>query len=321
MSAIRTESGMATPSVRLHRIIRVQRRVNQAATRLQAPTRTRSRRTITALASPVPDALQHFVEGDLPADATLLEQLRDVILGAYIQPLARRIFLGVATTAIILCIVSASLLGYATMGIYLGIDNGWNEFDEECKACANALAIELSPRDVPDCDDLHVDACTENQRIFNVTKKMFIVCFSCTNFLAIPWRVAILHHVFCSRRPSNVGLDFYGRPTTAVWFQISRTSRRYIAVLVNVAWMCQFLALAAHLQHQTYATSRLGSAGFIFQTVASGVSSSTLVLAVLIQIRAEERVMTQARKTAGLPPAPSLWRGLRVALQRWRAGE
>ena len=276
---------------------------------------------ISALAAPVPDALQHYTEGDLPDDATLLEQLRDVVLGAYIRPLARHIFLGVAAIAIILCIVSASLMTFSLLGIYFGIENGWNDFDDACRACAKTLGIVLSPRDVPECEDLHVDACTENQHIYNVSKKMFIVCFSCTNFLAIPWRIAILHHAFCSNRHSDVGLDFYGRPTTAVWFQISRKARRYIAILVNLAWAFQFTALAAHVQHPTYATSQMGGNGFLFQTIASGLSSATLLLAVVIQMRAEEHVMTQARKAAGLPPAPSLWMSLLTAIRRWRAGQ
>ena len=44
--------------------------------------------------------------------------------------------------------------------------------------------------------------------------------FSYINFLPIPWRLAILHHDTCSPRRTDDGVDFYGRPTEALWFNI-----------------------------------------------------------------------------------------------------
>ena len=43
-----------------------------------------------------------------------------------------------------------------------------------------------------------------------------------------------MHHVTCSGRECEAGCDFYGRPTDALWFNIPRKTRLYIAILLNV---------------------------------------------------------------------------------------
>ena len=48
----------------------------------------------------------------------------------------------------------------------------------------------------------------------------------------LPWRVANVWHVSCSPRDCSAGLDFYGRPTNAIWFHIPRRPRIAILVLI-----------------------------------------------------------------------------------------
>lgn len=72
------------------------------------------------------------------------------------------------------------------------------------------------------------------------------------NFLPIPWRLAILHHAFCSRRSCADGHDFYGRPTTALWFNLPLHRRRVIAVLLNLAYAMHFGSFASHAVYQSY---------------------------------------------------------------------
>ena len=87
---------------------------------------------------------------------------------------------------------------------------------------------------------------------FNTCIKAFVVLFSYINFLPIPWRVSCFHHVYCSRRPSEEGVDFYGRPTDALWFNLSKATRRKISLGLNLAWMCHFAALATHIVWPEY---------------------------------------------------------------------
>ena len=63
---------------------------------------------------------------------------------------------------------------------------------------------------------------------FNVCIKVIIILLGYINFLPLPWRVAIgVDAVFppkaaprASDDPPGVGLDFYGRPTEALWFHM-----------------------------------------------------------------------------------------------------
>jgi hypothetical protein len=45
----------------------------------------------------------------------------------------------------------------------------------------------------------------------------------------------------------NVGVDFYGRPTEALWFHLARADRQLVTVLLNVAWVTHFASQAGHI--------------------------------------------------------------------------
>ena len=85
--------------------------------------------------------------------------------------------------------------------------------------------------------------------------KAFTALFSYINFLPIPWRLAILHHAWCSSRPMGVGLDFYGRPTQDIWFHLPRGHRGAITVLLLGNCGAQFVNRGARCVYPTYESS------------------------------------------------------------------
>lgn len=274
--------------------------------------------TLTALAAPLPDAIDLTVQH--PDDASCLEQLRDVVLGVFVR--LRRPFRLLARACTIAFIVSALLFGWAALGLYFGIDNGWQAFDPRCVECARALGINLTRFDVPQCQGAfdEPNVCSANQRIFNASRKAIVIMYSYINFVPIPWRLAILHHAFCSRRPSHPGVDFYGRPTTALWFRLSSRTRRWISLLLNLAWSAHFAALSAHIVYDTYS---LGASrnGLVAQSIPAYTSTLSLLGALALQRTAERRVVRAARRAAAQPPLPwRIWH-LRLALRRWWAND
>ena len=92
-------------------------------------------------------------------------------------------------------------------------------------------------------DEYVAPVCNMSQYVFNVCTKVVMVLLTYVNVLPIPWRVSIFVQVcghkegsaWFSRRPFEPGLDFYGRPTEAMWFQLPVRERRWISVLLNVA--------------------------------------------------------------------------------------
>jgi hypothetical protein len=114
------------------------------------------------------------------------------------------------------------------------------------RAHARARAVAFSRRCAPR------RAALARRWWFNTCIKAFVVLFSYINFLPIPWRVSCFHHVYCSRRPNEEGVDFYGRPTDALWFNLSKATRRKISLGLNLAWMCHFAALATHIVWPEY---------------------------------------------------------------------
>ena len=127
---------------------------------------------------------------------------------------------------------------FTIFGIFFGVDNGWGDVDSACLACAAVLNITVDRMHVPQCATVPTPHfCTINEEVFNFNVKGFVILFSYINGLPIPWRLSIAAHLFCSSRPSHEGVDFYGRPTEAIWFHIRRRTRQKIAVGLNGAWL------------------------------------------------------------------------------------
>ena len=205
---------------------------------------------------PMPAAIAaaHDSVGMWPSDANCFERTRDRILWLFALKSARRLFIALSLLVCVLVVVAGLIITWAVLGLFLGVDNGWNEFSDECIEFARRYNHSLTPMYIPKppgaswgwSRDAHIAGyCTANQFWFNVTIKAFVILFSYINFLPIPWRLAILHHVYCSKRGCRVGVDFYNRPTAALWFNIPVGRRKAIAVLLNLAYVVRLCARAA----------------------------------------------------------------------------
>lgn len=60
---------------------------------------------------------------------------------------------------------------------------------------------------------------------------VMMVIFAYNFVVSSPWRLANLHHLYCSRHQNATGLDFYGRETKAIWFFIEPGLRSSITIL------------------------------------------------------------------------------------------
>lgn len=65
--------------------------------------------------------------------------------------------------------------------------------------------------------------------------------FSISAIYTMPWRWANLVHLTCTSRSNKVGLDFYGNPTTQVWFHIPFCHRWIILLLLLSNCVAQYI--------------------------------------------------------------------------------
>lgn len=76
--------------------------------------------------------------------------------------------------------------------------------------------------------------------------------FSWQNGTTIPWRVSLAHHLWCSHRSSEPGVDFYGRPTESMFFHIPRRPRGIITVFLILAVLFHFISQFIRFWLTTY---------------------------------------------------------------------
>lgn len=202
-----TPQGTNMPSLSLAAIVKL--KLAAAKLKPDVADSSEEERFLNATAMPVPGSYRAIFDGGAPEDATWLETVRDWVLGIFVHPTMNGIFLYVALV-VVLCIVSNGLIiAYTILGLFLNVDNGWDEVAPTCIACAAQKNLTLTNMMVPECPNLKTpNFCTINQEIFNLCIKTFVVLFSYINVLPIPWRLSIAHHVFCSHRSSEAGLDF-----------------------------------------------------------------------------------------------------------------
>ena len=265
---------------------------------------------------PIPRSLAIALLEPTPADASRFEAARDAALRRFAGATVSRVFAGLAAVLLVALVVFGALIAWAVLGLFLGVPNGWDAPSPRCRAAAAAANVTLGARDVPRVAGAYVaGACTANQRWFNLCVKAFVGLFCYVHFLPIPWRVAVAAHAFGRARPSGPGVDFYGRPTTALWFWIPRPTRRWIAVLLNLAWLLHFVCVAMHCVWRTYIESQTWP-GALLQNLPFGLSIACQCAAGAAQARAERRL------TAAHPRRfpPGLARATREAYGRWRAG-
>ena len=169
---------------------------------------------------PMPSGLDEVLTVGTPNDAHCLERLRDRTLWLFAHPRVQRVFLTLSILVCVLVVLNGLLIVYAILGLFLNVPNGWNVYAENCVHLAQHWNQTLTPLYIPKppgakwgwSRTAHTSYCTANQFWFNFSVKLFVVLFSYINFLPIPWRLSILHHLTCSRRSCEAGRDFYGRP-------------------------------------------------------------------------------------------------------------
>ena len=262
----------------------------------------------------------------------LRDRARDAVLSWFAQRGVNRVFLVLAAIAFTLVGVAGLIIAWAVLGLFMGVPNGWTHVDEKCLACAANVTntsiadVALGPMEVPTCDAQTLAQgtcpascrglayCTANQLIFNWCIKSFVIIFSYINFLPIPWRFAILHHAWCSTRDqSEPGLDFYGRSTKAVWFHIPRPTRRKISLGLNLAYLFHFGSVAGHMVYFGFHAGQ-SLPGALSQNVPFALSIASQVTAVVLQARAEKRLLGP-----DVGEAPSAGEFVLRAWRNWRS--
>jgi hypothetical protein len=226
------------------------------------------------------------------------ERRRDAVLRCLAHPDVAFVTRLINLVIVVLIILFGLLIAWSMLGLFLGIDNSWNDYFPECVEWArlyNQYVQETEHRGLaqPDAATLRAPAdrathvlrarrgrtlapdyipkppdatwgwssahqgreyCTTNQFVFNLSIKAFVIIFTYVNGVKIPWRLAILHHAWCSERyrlPILVdgkwqGFDFYGRRTKLTRFAFPKARRRQISLLQNLAVLFHMLALLFH---------------------------------------------------------------------------
>jgi hypothetical protein len=150
---------------------------------------------------------------------------------------------------------------------------------------------------------------------------MCTAIFSYINCLPIAWRLSIWMDAFVGRPMMDDelvdGVDFYGRPTDALWFHLPRADRRRISVLLNVAWVTHFVSQYYHLRYWTTADGQTQT-GSLGQNVPFVMSVVSGIAAGVMQGAAEKRTMKA--DPARFPPKAGEWVNSAVgdANARWR---
>jgi len=95
-----------------------------------------------------------------------------------------------------------------------------------------------------------------------------ILCslFTWQNALTFPWRLSVAIHLLpcaccCKKRCADPGLDFYGRPTEAMFFHLATRQRAIIIALLNGAVLLQFVQQVARGFYATYESSEESADG------------------------------------------------------------
>lgn len=254
-----------------------------------------------------------------PDDANCMERVRDAALSFFVR------FSTLFNTLAILAVCGMSFFGvlilYAMVDVLFGVHTG--DWSLLLPQCVNLTGV-TSPATSSELPTINgtvppgIDHCTINQMWFAACIKAFNFFFSYINMMPIVWRLSILANAVCGRPGVNDelvdGVDFYNRPTEALWFHIPRRKRRWIAVLLNLAWAFHFVAMAMHIRYWSYAQ---GSTlpGNVLQNVPFALSALCSIAAGVLQTRSEQAVI--AAQPDRFPPPPLDY--VKDAYRRWRA--
>lgn len=180
----------------------------------------------------------------------------------------------------------------------------------------------------PHTGEPHVDGveaytaefCNLNHQVFNVCIKVILLILSYINLLPLPWRIAIFVDAWGDAWRKEIeppGLDFYDRPTEAIWFHIPRHRRAVIACLLTLASVSHIVGCGfaihpywAYIETQTWP-------GAMAANFPGLVSIISMIAAGVLQGKAEGKLIRE--QPLRFPPAPTKW--LFEAWREWRSGK
>ena len=170
-----------------------------------------------------------------PPDATALERFRGTLLDLGTRP-----FVAYIQVVWLLILIPNVVVFLGCMLYWFN----WGYLEDPTFPCTTNSTQHL-------CIDGYYQVLSEDYWQEKMTQVMSAL-FTYSTLLAAPWRAAILHQIFSQRCRGKEGVDFFGRPNEMPFFHISRSERRTIAILLNLAVVCQIvhqvrrIAVGAH---------------------------------------------------------------------------
>ena len=106
--------------------------------------------TYIKMGMPQPAGLEgeRFEDGR-PDDLSAYERARDRILAFFAMRAVARVFLVLAVFVFVAVLFFACIIVWAVFGLFIGMDNGWNETSPECLRLAALYNQTLGPQDIP----------------------------------------------------------------------------------------------------------------------------------------------------------------------------
>ena len=280
--------------------------------------------------NPVSTTIKGSLDVGSPEDATCFERVRDFILAKM-----------VLCSPYLLVVSALGALGLVCFGIFLlfllflvnfGVEAGdmTAYLYPECNSSAYNQSLVLSPTkpnyppriigvglDINTFGQPHYVQyyCTEAQKWFNICVKYFAFYFTYINLLPLPWTFSIFINATCPRKGAGgSGVDFYGRPSESLWFNLPRKDRRAIAFWLLWAMATQICAAIFHIMWFEYLSGQTWPGAFL-QNVWLPLQFVGQIAASVIQAKAEKKLRLE---NPGRFP-PTLDEYLKKAYVRWRA--
>jgi hypothetical protein len=293
-----------------------------------------------------------WVGAKSPEGASRLERVRDRWLSGMVH--FENTFLCILLTGLLALLGFGGFIVFLMVGVSFGVDLGsYSEVvDAACNISQYNQSLVLfagdtqyPPRVLPDTEgfpstitryglDVHWVAhyCTPAQWWFNICVKYFSFYFTFVNALPLPWTISTFIQAFWpaglskSRERLHVrrekaetgrfkdGIDFYGRPSSAIWFWIPRRRRKVITTMMLIALIVQIPDCICHVIYWSYLAIQVWP-GALITNIWLGIQVSCQIAGSVLQGREEARLRKQ--HPGKFPPTLGTYLG--EAWRRWRA--